>query len=306
MAQWTPLASGAADCYQRGVDSAAIEMIIDPRIRPVGGGTVRRVLPFRRRRMIGPFIYADIIGPEHVPAGTGMDVDAHPHIGLSTLTYLHQGSLLHRDSTGAVQRIDPGEVNWMTAGSGACHTERTPQADRAVEGDFAGLQTWVALPDEVELSAPFFEHAGSDDIPQEASAGASVRVLAGTGWGMLSPVKGSSPLLEADLTLDDAVLRIPTEHRERGVICMAGDLRVAGRDLQPGQVAVIAEDQQVELSGTGRAMMLAGDPVGDRFIWWNFVSSDRDIIEQAKRDWDEQRFPLVPGDHDHWIPRPEA
>ncbi len=284
--------------------SSAIEMTIDPRIRPLGAGTVRRILPFRKRRMVGPFIYADIMGPEHLPPGLGVDVAAHPHIGLSTLSYLFAGSLLHRDSTGAVQQVDPGEVNWMTAGGGACHTERTPPREREDEGDLSGLQTWVALPDDTENADPFFEHAGAATIPEETSGGARVRVLAGTGWGMESPVKGSSRLLEADLWLSDARLVIPTEHRERAVLNMGGELRLAGQELAEGQLAVLAEGQAAELVGTGRAMMLAGDPVGDRYIWWNFVASDREVIEQAKRDWDGQRFPTVPHDHEGWIPRP--
>ena len=281
----------------------AIEMVIDPRERPIGDTTVRRVLPFRKRRMIGPFIYADIMGPEHLDPGIGADIDAHPHIGLSTLTYLTAGSLVHRDSTGAVQQINPGEVNWMTAGSGVCHTERSPEPDRSGSSDLAGLQTWVALPEDAESSAAFFEHAGGSDIPSESQRGATVRVLAGTGWGMDSPIKGSSRLLEADLTLADGLLQIPAEHRERGVISLAGDLAVAGRTLTEGQLAVLTPGEEVELTGTGRAMMLAGDPVGERFIWWNFVSSDRDVIETAKQRWDEQTFPKVPHDHNYWMPR---
>jgi hypothetical protein len=284
----------------------AIEMIIDPRVRPVGSGTVRRVLPFRRRRMVGPFIFADIMGPEDLEPGKGADVAAHPHLGLSTLTYLLDGSLMHRDSTGVVQRIDPGEVNWMTAGSGACHTERTPPDARAGGSSLWGLQTWVALPQDVEDALPFFEHATAGDIPQEDSAGAAVRVLAGTGWGMSSPVKGSSPLAEAHITLDDAVLRVPAEHPERGIVAMSGDLRVGGQRLAEGQLAVLEPGSPVEVSGTGVAMFLAGDPVGERFIWWNFVASDRERIEQAKLDWDAQAFPLVPGDHDEWMPRPAS
>ena len=192
----------------------------------------------------------------------------------------------------------------MTAGSGAGHTERSPQEDRVVSSDLAGVQTWVALPEDAESSGAFFEHAGASEIPSESQRGATVRVLAGTGWGMDSQIKGSSPLLEADLTLVESRLKIPIEHRERGVISLAGDLAVAGHQLEEGQLAVLAAGEEVELTGSGRAMLLAGDPVGERYIWWNFVASDRDLIETAKRRWDEQDFPKVPNDHEHWMPQP--
>lgn len=286
------------------MSTTAIELIIDPRERPVGDHTVRRILPYRKRRMVGPFIFADIMGPEHVPAGVSVDVDAHPHLGLSTLSYLFEGALLHRDSTGAVQEIEPGSVNWMTAGKGVCHTERTPPALRPDEKEHSGLQTWVALPIEVETGAPFFEHAKRSEIPEARIGSAVVRIAAGTGWGVSSPIVGSSPLIEAEILLDDGELTIPAEHRERGIAAMSGDLRVAGQLLTEGQMAVLAEGESVSLSGNGHAMLLGGDPVGDRWIWWNFVASDRELIEQAKLDWDAQRFPLVPGDHEHWVPRP--
>ncbi len=256
--------------------------------------------------MIGPFIYADIMGPEHFDPGVGADIDAHPHIGLSTLTYLTAGSLVHRDSTGAVQQIEPGEVNWMTAGSGVCHTERSTPDDRLIDSDLAGLQTWVALPKDAESSGAFFEHAGGNDIPTDFQRGATIRVLAGTGWGMDSPIKGSSRLLEADLTLVEGVLKIPAEHRERGVINLSGELAVAGQALAEGQLAVLTTGEEVELTGTGRAMLLAGDPVGERFIWWNFVASDRELIEAAKHSWDQQTFPKVPHDHERWMSRPQS
>lgn len=282
----------------------AIEMIIDPRHRPVGNGVVQRILPFRKRRMVGPFIFADLIGPDHLAPGTGVDIDAHPHLGLSTLTYLFAGSLLHRDSTGAVREIHPGDVNWMTAGAGVCHTERSPAADRATARVQSGLQTWVALPVEYEQRGPFFEHAARDDIPLLRLGRASIAVAAGRGWATDAPIRGSSPLLEAEIHLDDATLRIPGEYPERGLVNVAGAMTVAGQQLAVGQLAVLSPGEQVELHGTGRAMLLAGDPVGDRWIWWNFVASDRELIEQGKRDWDAQRFPLIPADHDVWVPAP--
>lgn len=282
----------------------AIEMVIDPRERPIGSSVVRRVLPYRRRRMVGPFIFADLIGPEEFAQGTGSDIDAHPHIGLSTLSYLFSGGLRHRDSTGAVADIAPGDVNWMTAGSGVCHTERSPAALRADGHTLAGLQTWVALPVEHESDHPFFEHADADDIPHDRAPGVEIAIAAGSGWGQTSPVAGSSPLLEAEIRLRDASVSIPTDHPQRAVIAIQGQLSVAGRALNSGQAAVLSRDEPVEVHGTGRAMLLAGDPVGDRYIWWNFVASDRDLIERAKSDWDAQRFPVVPGDHDAWMPAP--
>ena len=279
-------------------------MVIDPRPRPVGDAVVQRVLPYRLRRMVGPFIFADIFGPDEYEPGRGADVDAHPHLGLSTLSYLFAGALFHRDSTGATSPIRPGDVNWMTAGSGVCHTERSPAENRDRGHVIAGLQTWVALPVEYEQRDPFFEHAGAADIPHHRAPGADVAVVAGSGWSLSSPIIGSSSLLEAEIRLDDAAIRIPTQHRERALIAISGDLRVAGRRLRPGQAAVLTRDEEVELHGTGQVMMLAGDPVGDRYIWWNFVASDRELIDQAKRDWDAQRFPTVPDDHETWVPAP--
>ncbi|MAT61918.1 MAG: hypothetical protein CMH41_09805 [Micrococcales bacterium] len=283
----------------------AIELVIDPRARSVGAGIVRRLLPFRRRRMVGPFIFTDLMGPEEFARGAGADIDAHPHVGLSTLTYLLRGELDHRDSTGAVQRIRPGEVNWMTAGAGVCHTERTPIRSRATGGDLFGVQTWVALPADAEQSAPFFEHSGHEGIPQDSGVGSTVRVLAGSGWGMNSQIKGSSPLLQADLTLSDGEIEFPRDHAERAVINLQGTLKVADSHLLEGKMAVVSPGERITIRGDGRAMLLAGDPVGDRFIWWNFVASQEEIIQQAKQDWLNQRFPLVPEDHQRWMPLPK-
>lgn len=283
----------------------AIEMVIEPRIRPVGSGEVRRVLPFRKRRMVGPFIFADLMGPDDLDEGAGADVPAHPHIGLSTLTYLTEGAMVHRDSIGAVQRIEPGAVNWMTAGTGVCHTERSPQDQRERPTVLAGLQAWVALPDEAEQAEPRFEHLAAADVPVWEENGSTARILAGSGWGYRSPVIGSSPLLEADITLADSRLSIPAQYPERGVLTMSGDITVAGRALPEGHLAVLALDEVVDVAGSGRAMLLAGDPVGKRYIWWNFVSSDPEVINDAKQRWDKQTFPKVPGDHDEWTPRPQ-
>jgi hypothetical protein len=280
---------------------SAIEMIIDPRTATVGTGSVQRILPFRQRRMIGPFIFADLIGPETLAAGTGVDVDAHPHIGLSTLSYLFAGRMVHRDSTGAVATIEPGAANWMTAGAGVVHTERSHPDDRRVDRAMHGLQTWVALPHDRENGAASFEHTAADGMPEVDG----VRIVAGSGWSMESPVTVSSPLVLAELRPTDArPIVIDTSHPERGVLAIDGELRLGPTRLRMGQLAVLEAGAAAELSGDGRAMLLGGEPVGDRFIWWNFVHSDRDRIEQAKADWSEQRFRTVPGDHDPWVPLP--
>jgi redox-sensitive bicupin YhaK (pirin superfamily) len=277
---------------------------IAPRIRPVGNGEVRRLLPHRSHRMIGPFIFADLLGPDRLAPGAGVDVDAHPHIGLSTLTYLFEGSLVHRDSTGAVQSIEPGAVNWMTAGRGACHTERSPDSQRSVESLQSGLQTWVALPAEAEDGPARFEHQPASAVPEESGNGTTLRLVAGTGWSLESPIAVSSPLVLADVRLQDGSLPLDTPHRELGVLCVEGTVEVDSYGLAPAHLAVLDGRSPHALSGTGHCMVIGGEPVGDRLIWWNFVSSDSDRLEAARADWRAQRFPLVPGDHDPWIPLP--
>jgi redox-sensitive bicupin YhaK (pirin superfamily) len=279
----------------------AIEMTIEPRTATVGAGSVRRVLPFRKRRMVGPFIFADLMGPEELAPGVGTSIDAHPHIGLSTVTYLFAGRMTHRDSTGAVATIEPGAVNWMTAGSGVCHTERSHPDDVDTVVDLHGLQTWVALPGEAEETAPTFHHTDAADIPVDGP----VRLVAGNGWTMESPVATSSPLVLAEIRLDASTnVDVDAVHPERAVLAVDGDVELDGTPLASGTLAVLARGARPRLGGPGRAIVLGGEPVGPRHIWWNFVHSDPERIEQAKADWAEQRFPLVPGDHDPWVPLP--
>lgn len=286
-------------------DGSAIELRIDPRMRPVGGGEVRRLLPYRARRMVGPFIYADVIGPETLAPGSGMKVDAHPHIGLSTVTYLFDGRMVHRDSTGAVQTIEPGAVNWMTAGSGVTHTERSHPDDLIASRAMHGLQTWVALPTDAEDIPPSFHHAAANDIPTELIGQSSVRVAVGTGWGLVSPVSGSSPLILAEVSLDpDSPVPIASKLPELAVIALSADVRVNDETIEAGQLAVLRSDVATTLSGSGLAVVLGGEPVGKRTIWWNFVHSDPDRIEQVKLDWSAQRFPKVPHDHEPYVPLP--
>ena len=283
----------------------AVEMVIESRRRPVGSGEVRRLLPWRRRRMVGPFAFLDLLGPDDLPAGTGVDVDAHPHIGLSTLTYLFRGQLVHRDSLGSVSTISAGDVNWMTAGRGVTHTERSPAAERGSRRELHGIQAWVALPDGAEDGAPAFEHAPAATVPLARRGDVTVRVAAGTAWGAESPVSGSSPLVLAEVTLGGSdPVSVEATHAERAVLAVDGTIRLAARTLEPGQLAVLAPGSTPELGGRGRAVLLGGAPVGPRHIWWNFVHSDPDRIDEAKRDWADQRFPVVPDDHDPWVPLP--
>ncbi|MEZ5376822.1 MAG: pirin family protein [Acidimicrobiales bacterium] len=285
--------------------STAIELRIDPRSRPVGTGQVQRLLPFRQRRMVGPFIFVDLIGPETLTPGAGIDIDAHPHIGLSTLTYLFQGRMVHRDSTGAVQTIEPGAVNWMTAGAGVTHTERSLEADRTTTRPLHGMQIWVALPTELEDGAASFEHLAASDLSAEQRGASTVRVAVGSAWGVDSPIAGSSPMVLADLELvDGSPIPVDRSLREVAVVVIEGEATVNDEALVAGQLAVLRPDVASELAGQARVMLLGGDPVGPRHIWWNFVSSDPDRIEAAKTDWAAQRFPLVPGDHQSFVPLP--
>lgn len=276
----------------------------------MGSGEVRRLLPQWRRRTVGPFAFLDVMGPEHLAPASGIDVDAHPHIGLATLTYLLAGELLHRDSLGSVQLIGPGAVNWMTAGEGVCHTERTPAEARASGSDLFGVQTWVALPEGVEDGPAAFEHCDADAVPVLEDGGARVRLAAGTGWGQQAPIAGASPLVLADVTLagdgaGDAALDLRTGHPELAILALDGSLEVDGATLAAGHLAVVEHPGEAVLRGQGRAVVLGGEPVGPRHIWWNFVHSDPARIEDAKQRWRDQAFPLVPGDHDRIAPLPE-
>jgi len=283
----------------------AVAMIIEPRERAVGNGVVHRLLPWRRRRMVGPFIFADHMGPDDLSPGTSVDVDAHPHIGLSTLTYLFEGRLVHRDSTGAVQTIEAGAVNWMTAGSGVTHTERSPVDERDRARRLHGLQTWIALPLESEDGAPWFEHHDADAIPHDTRDGATIRLVAGHGWGLRSPVNVSSPLVLAEIVLTgDASIDVDDDLAERAVLVIDGAVSVGGHAVPQGHLAVLEPNTRPLLAGHGRAMVLGGDPVGPRNIWWNFVHSSTERIEAAKTQWTNQQFPKVPGDHDPWVPLP--
>jgi len=280
-----------------------VELMIEPRERSVGSGTVRRLLPWSKRRMVGPFIFVDIMGPTTVTADHQLNVDAHPHIGLATMTYLHDGQLTHRDSTGAVQDIEPGAVNWMTAGSGVTHTERTSVEEDA-ESALFGVQMWVALPRDQEDSVPSFQHCASSEVPTTKVNGVTVRVAAGTVFGEESPVEVSSPLVFADLALTNGQMKIDSPLPERAVVAMDGSISINGASLPTGSLAVLQPGSRPTISGTGSALLLGGEPVGLRHIWWNFVHSDPDVIEAAKQRWVDEQFPLVANDHEPHVPLP--
>jgi hypothetical protein len=258
--------------------------------------------------MVGPFIFFDHMGPAALAPGGGLDVRPHPHIGLATVTYLFDGEILHRDSLGSVQAIRPGDVNWMTAGRGIVHSERTPAHLRAAGGRVHGIQTWVALPRGHEEAAPAFAHHAAATLPVVELPGVTVRVVAGTAFGARSPVDVFSRTLYAAADLaPGASLVVQPEHEERAVYLAEGSASVADTALEPGQMAVLPPGGDVEIraAAVSRIMLVGGAKMdGPRFIWWNFVASSRERIERAKADWREDRFPPVPGETER-IPLPE-
>jgi hypothetical protein len=285
-----------------------IELVIPQRRRDLGGFEVGRVLPFAKRRMVGPFIFFDHMGPARLAPGEGLDVRPHPHIGLATVTYLFAGEILHRDSLGSVQPIRPGDVNWMTAGRGIAHSERTPPELRAAGPGVHGIQTWVALPRAAEEVAPSFSHHPRASLPVVESPGATVRVIAGRAFGVRSPVGVFSDTLYAAAELEPgASLAVPPEHEERGVYVVEGAVAIGETAVEAGQLAVLAEGVGIEVRAPFSAtlMLLGGAKMdGPRFIWWNFVSSSKERIERAKDDWRADRFGQVPGETER-IPLPE-
>jgi len=289
-----------------------LETIVVPRTHDLGGGfEVRRALPHKDRRMVGPFVFLDQMGPHVFHAGEGIDVRPHPHIGLATVTYLLDGQIRHRDSLGTVQDIKPGEVNWMTAGKGIVHSERTGPDVRAAGSNLFGLQCWVALPKAKEECDPAFSHIGSQELPILDGDGATARIIAGSYFGKRSPVPVQSPLFYVDLALQPgARLTLPAEYPEQALYVVDGTLDL-GRDgrFEQGQLLVLKPGATVTLAATenrgARVMLLGGEPMdGPRYLTWNFVSSSSDRIEQAKEDWKSQRFPQVPGETE-FIPLPD-
>jgi redox-sensitive bicupin YhaK (pirin superfamily) len=280
--------------------------VIDQRRRDLGGFEVGRVLPYTRRHMVGPFIFFDHIGPKHFSPGfpTTVDVRPHPHIGLATVTYLFAGEIMHRDSVGVVQAIQPEEVNWMIAGRGITHSERFEKA-RAEGGPLHGIQAWVALPNEHEETDPSFAHYGAAALPVHEHDGLRTRLLAGEAFGLTAGVKTHSPLFYAHWELDSGSrTALPDEYAERAVYVAAGEITVRGQVFGAGKMAVFdkGEDTTITASARSTLMALGGDPVGERFIEWNFVSSSKERIEQAKADWRAGRMKLPDFDNQEFIP----
>ena len=286
-----------------------VDQVIVPRARDLGGFEVRRVLPAARRQMVGPFIFFDQMGPAEFLTGAGIDVRPHPHIGLATITWLLDGEIMHRDSLGSAQVIRPGEVNWMTAGRGIAHSERTPDALRPQTKSLFGLQSWIALPKDREETAPTFSHHAADALPVIEDRGLHAVLIAGTGWGATSPVEVFSETVYADVTLAaDTVLPLPDEHEDRAVYLLSGAIEIAGDRFDPGSLLVMRPGDAVSIRALtdARLLVLGGATMdGSRHIWWNFVSSSKDRIEQAKADWKAGRFDIVPGDDEEFIPLPE-
>jgi redox-sensitive bicupin YhaK (pirin superfamily) len=285
----------------------AIAHVVEGRRRDLGGFEVLRVLPWAGGRMVGPFIFLDQMGPAVFAPGTGIDVRPHPHIGLATVTYLFEGEILHRDSLGMVQPIRPGEVNWMTAGRGIVHSERTAPELRNGGHRLWGLQSWVALPLDHEEDAPSFRHFSQEQLPLIEMNGVGLRVIAGSLFGAASPVPALSEMFYADAAMPiRSGLTLTPEHEERAVYVVQGALEIEEEVYNAGTLLVLAPGEPVELTafGNSRVALLGGAPLGERHIWWNFVSSSRERIEAAKRDWKDGRFPPVPGETE-FIPLPE-
>ena len=286
------------------------ELVIDARSADLGGGfAVKRILPFRQRRMVGPFIFLDHAGPLSLPQDRlrKADVRPHPHIGLSTVSYLFNGAITHRDSLGVEQVIEPGAVNWMTAGRGIAHSERFDAPESAAQS-FEMIQSWVALPDRDEECAPAFDHYASERLPVMEDGGVWARLIAGTAFGLTSAVKTYSPLFYLHMILQpEARIRLPQGYEERAAYIASGSVDVAGRAYSAGQMLVFGREEQADLwaSETATIMLLGGAPLGERFIWWNFVSSRKERIEQAKADWKAGRIALPPNDNAEFIPLPE-
>ena len=287
------------------------QLIIEARSAALSTGlSVRRILPFRLRRMVGPFIFMDHAGPVDIqPAAmAAMDVLPHPHIGLSTVSYLFGGQVTHRDSLGVEQIIRPGEVNWMTAGKGISHSERFEEPDALAGGTLEMIQTWVALPEKAEEAQPEFHNYQPEVLPIYTDKGVWMRLIAGNAYGLKNEVKTHSPLFYLHVNVDaGARLGLPKEHAERGVYIAKGSLEVSGRTYNAGQMLVFARQEEPTLLAKEATtlMLLGGEPLGERFIWWNFVSSRRERIEQAKADWKAGRIELPPNDNQEFIPLPE-
>ena len=286
-----------------------IDLVILPPSRDLGDGfTVRRALPQPQRRMVGPFIFFDQMGPVEMRDGQGLDVRPHPHIGLATVTYLFDGEIMHRDSLGSVQPIRPGELNWMNAGAGITHSERSPEAARHRGSKLFGLQLWVALPADQEESAPSFQHFDASGIPSGEMDGVTVRQIVGRMDGLAAPVKTLSEMIYAEIAMPPGTrYRVPSEQVERAFYLIEGGVTVDGQPFAPSELVILKPHAEIVLASErgARLVLVGGEPFPEqRFIYWNFVSSRAERIEQAKADWRAQAFATVPGEHEY-IPLPE-
>ena len=297
-----PVPGDAASC-------AAVEAVIVPRAHDIGGMEVARVLPSVQGQMIGPFIFFDRMGPVRFSAAQAQDVRPHPHIGLATVTYLFEGSMIHRDSLGTERMIEPGAVNLMTAGRGIVHSERHDATVKARGGPLFGIQSWIALPKALEETAPDFLHADSETLPVVADGGVRARVILGSAFGATSPVALASPATYVEIQLaGGAQVPVDPTHEDRALFTLEGEVEVDGTAFPPGQMLVIRRGvaTSVRARTPARLMLVGGEPLeGPRYIWWNFVSSSLERLDMAKAAWREGRFDLIPMDHDEFIPAPE-
>ena len=297
-----PVAGDAKSC-------AAIEDVIVPRARDLGGFEVRRALPSPRRQMVGPFIFFDQMGPAQFLAGQGIDVRPHPHIGLATVTYLFEGEIFHRDSLGSALAISPGAVNLMTAGRGIVHSERSAAGVRASGQPLFGIQSWMALPKSHEDVQPEFLHIDAAQLPRIDDNGKRVRLIMGSPYGETSPASFPHDSFYAEAVLaPGAVLPLDPTHEERAIYLASGRIGIAGQSFEGGQLLTFKPGDRISIlaESNARLMLLGGDPMdGPRYIWWNFVSSSKERIEQAKEEWRQRRFDIVPGDAEEFIPLPE-
>jgi redox-sensitive bicupin YhaK (pirin superfamily) len=287
---------------------SSIAALLKPHTKDLGGFEVQRLLPSIDAQMVGPFIFFDHFGPASFPPGKGVDVRPHPHIGLATVTYLLEGAMMHRDSLGSVQRIEPGDVNWMTAGAGIVHSERTSPEDRASGHQLHGLQTWVALPKAHEQGEPSFTHYASASLPKITLPGVSMRLIAGTAFGQRSPASTFSPMFYVAAEMEaGSALDLYPEHEERGVYAIDGELLIDGEALAVHHMAVLKPWTTVRIEARSHVVMVllgGGKLDGERFIWWNFVASSKELIDSASARWRERKFAPVP-DETEFIPLPE-
>lgn len=291
-----------------GMAEGHVDLVVAPSTKDLGDGfRVRRALPSAGRRMVGPFVFLDHMGPAILPPGKGLDVRPHPHIGLATLTYLTEGQILHRDSLGVVQPIDPGDVNWMTAGRGIVHSERTEAGLRATGHTLTGIQSWIALPRAHEETAPGFVHRGAGELLHLTDRGVGVRVIVGSMFGQTSPIESFSAMFYADAHLDaGAAIPLPADYAERAAYVIGGEVEIAGEIFGEHRLLVFRPGDAITIRATqpARVLLLGGEPMdGPRHLWWNFVHSSKDRIEAAKADWKAGRFDAVPGE-DEFIPLP--